>query len=319
MNMEDQIQRIRDINEEKATQALDNARHRDSQLSAIATQEVIAKSFKTLVDYLDNKVTKTEVINQLQSISTPDIIHVVDSINQLHETLRTHENTDLSEITGVMRELLDEAKQIPKENPEIPEPKVIDYSKQFKGLETAIKAVEKVVKAQKLVAEAPIVNVPEPNVNIEAPDLEPLQKNIKEVVEAVKDIIIPEYKTDNKEVEKLLKTSNKLLKELLDKPVSRGGGGGGRVSPYENSSGIPQFVTLDSFGNVPVIEPSLAIQIDEVAPITYIGKAAPGTATTAASWQIKKIDSTSGTSIIYASGNSNFNKIWDDRAGLSYS
>ena len=45
-------------------------------------------------------------------------------------------------------------------------------------------------------------------------------------MKAVESIVIPEYKTDNKAVEKLIKDSNKLLQELLDKPVSRGGGGG---------------------------------------------------------------------------------------------
>ena len=55
--------------------------------------------------------------------------------------------------------------------------------------------------------------------------------------------MIPEYKTDNKAVEKLLKDSNKLLKGILDKPISKGGGGGGRATPYQDSNGIPAFVT----------------------------------------------------------------------------
>lgn len=249
----DGFDRLKQAEEQKATQALDEQRYGESQLASIQTQETIVRSFKMLVDYLDNQVSKTEVVNQLQDIGTPDALKVVEAVDSLHETLRTHENTDLSEITGVMRELLAEAKQIPKDNPEIPETKVFDYTKQFSGLENAVKSVEQVVKEQKLVAEAPIVNVPETNVNVEAPDLKPLQSSIKDVVEAVKDIVIPEYKTDNKEVEKLLKNSNKLLKELIDKPISRGGGGGGRATPYQDSSSIPAFVTLTSTGDVPVM------------------------------------------------------------------
>lgn len=62
------------------------------------------------------------------------------------------------------------------------------------------------------------------------------------------------------------------------------------------------------------------IQIDPAtSTITYIGKAVPGTATSASTWQIKKIDSTSGTSITWASGNSNFDKVFDNRAALIYS
>lgn len=311
----DQFQQLQDINEKKATLDLAELKHAENQLSALQTQETIVKSFKSLVVYLDHKVTKTEVINQLEQIGTPDAIHVVNAVNELHKTLKTHQNTDLTEITSVMRELLDEAKQIPKSQVEIPEHQVVDYSGSFKSLESAVKGIEEVVKGQKLVAEAPVVNVPETSVHVEAPDLKPLQDDIKDVVTAVKDIVIPEYKTDNTEVEKLLKKSNKLLNELLDKPVSSGGGGG-RVSPYEDSSGNPSFVRLVN-GAIP--SPELAVQIDAVAPITYIGKAVPGSATSAAVWSIKKIDETSGTFITWASGNANFNQIWDNRASLSYS
>lgn len=217
----------------------------DAQLQL---QETIVKSFKVLLDYLDNKVTKTAVVNQLQSIGTPDALKVVDAVNDLHTTLKTHENTDLSEITGVMRELLKEAKQIPKETPKIPETKVIDYSKDFAKLTTAIQAVEKVVKEQELVAEAPII--PETKVNVEPPDLKPLQTSIKDVVAAVQDIVIPEAKLDTKPVETLLKKSNKLLQELLEKPVG-GGGGGGSTWISVDDNGIPVPIQLDN-GAVPI-------------------------------------------------------------------
>lgn len=63
-----------------------------------------------------------------------------------------------------------------------------------------------------------------------------------------------------------------------------------------------------------------ATRIDEAsATVTYIGKADPGTASSAASWQIQKVDTTSGTVITFADGNSNFDNIWDNRASLSYS
>lgn len=52
--------------------------------------------------------------------------------------------------------------------------------------------------------------------------------------------------------------------------------------------------------------------------VTYIGTATPGTATSAASWQIKKVDETSGTVIKYADGNANFDNVWDNRESLSY-
>jgi len=53
--------------------------------------------------------------------------------------------------------------------------------------------------------------------------------------------------------------------------------------------------------------------------ISYIGKALPGTSTSSSLWKIAKIDTTSGISIKWADGNSNFDNIWDNRASLTYS
>lgn len=60
--------------------------------------------------------------------------------------------------------------------------------------------------------------------------------------------------------------------------------------------------------------------LDEAsATITYVGEANPGTASSAASWRIKRLDSTSGLLITWADGDSNFDKVWDDRASYTYS
>ena len=62
-------------------------------------------------------------------------------------------------------------------------------------------------------------------------------------------------------------------------------------------------------------------QIDVAGVITYVGEALPGSITSAASWRIKKIDETASpdTTITWADGDENFDNIWDNRAGLSYS
>ena len=53
----------------------------------------------------------------------------------------------------------------------------------------------------------------------------------------------------------------------------------------------------------------------------YIGIASPGTATSAASWKIKKLiyTGTNVTSVIWADGDLNFDNIWNNYASLSYS
>ena len=69
-------------------------------------------------------------------------------------------------------------------------------------------------------------------------------------------------------------------------------------------------------------QPSLIVEkIDQAsATVTYIGQAAPGTATSAASWRIQRM-SVSGTvtTLEYADGDLSFNNVWDNRAALSYS
>lgn len=245
------LDRLKAINDLKESKTLDSKRHSDMQMAHLKTQETILEVFRSFADYLDKRISKTEVVNQLKSIDTPDALKVAAAVDDLHSTIKTHENTDLSEVTGIMQSLLAEAKQIPKSYPEIPETKVIDYTEQFSALAKAVKAVEKVVQNQKLVAEAPIVNVPETSIDIQAPDFKPLEKGHRDIVKAVQAIIIPETNLDTSPVEKLLKKTNKLLDGILEKPVGGRGGGSSRATPYQDSNGTPAFVELIA-GKVPV-------------------------------------------------------------------
>ncbi len=61
--------------------------------------------------------------------------------------------------------------------------------------------------------------------------------------------------------------------------------------------------------------------VDEASStVTYIGKAAIASASSAAVWQVFKM-TVSGTETIitWADGDSSFNNVWDDRASLVYS
>ena len=62
-----------------------------------------------------------------------------------------------------------------------------------------------------------------------------------------------------------------------------------------------------------------AIRVVVSGDITYVGRAAPGTATDVASWQIISIDESSGTVITYADGDDNYDNVWDDAGELDYS
>ena len=62
-----------------------------------------------------------------------------------------------------------------------------------------------------------------------------------------------------------------------------------------------------------------AIRLDNTstANIIYVGKAAPGTATSSTIWQVQKIDQSTGTVITWAD-TGKFTQIWDNRVGLTY-
>lgn len=299
------LTRLAQINKEKQQAEADTLKHNQLLLDNIQTQEVIVKSFATLVDFLEKRTSKTEVVNQLTEIGTPDAMKVVSALDSLHDTVKQHKNTDLTEITTVMRGVLEEAKKIPKETVQIPKYEQKDYVAQFNDLSKSIALVEKAIKAQELKAEAPVVTVEAPVVNVEKPDLKPLDtsitKNSKEVVKAVKGINIPEFKTDT--IEKLLKKTNKLLEELPDYMPS-GGGGGGSSWVAVNTAGTPIPIQLESNGAIPVstatVNYKVLIDDTSTANVTYVGKAAIGSATSSAVWQIQKIDETTGLSITWA-------------------
>ena len=309
--------KLKQINDELANARLADAKHTDVVRATTQVGDNVLLSAISLIKYLEGHVTKTEVTNQLTEIGTPDALVVAKAVDSLHETLKTHENVDLSELTKVMSSILEEAKKLPKEIniPEVPEQ--MDHTENFDKLTEAVKAVEKVVKEQKLVAEAPIVNVPETSVNVEAPDLKPLQSSIKDVVKAVNDIVIPEYKTDNKEVEKLLKASNKYLKDILDKPVGGGGGGGGSSWVATNSAGIPVPIQLDSSGNLPIAggKPTDAYSIsnsEDTGTYKYFGFEDKN-----GNWYILR--KTIATNVyLYTANTSDYSTGWTNRATQTY-
>lgn len=96
------------------------------------------------------------------------------------------------------------------------------------------------------------------------------------------------------------------------------GGAGGFVDVKVTPSGA---LTVESTieGTVTTISPTYKTLIDETSTpsVTYVGKAAINTATSAASWQISKIDESGSVTSITWSG-SGFTAIWNNRTSISY-
>lgn len=85
------------------------------------------------------------------------------------------------------------------------------------------------------------------------------------------------------------------------------------------SSALPSSASTEttlqtiSFGGF-----KFTLRLATVGSVDYVGEASIGTATSAASWRIKRVDSTTGTVIQWA-GTGVFDQVWDNRASLSYS
>ena len=311
-------EKISAFNEQRALQTEERAKTEDTAFalkSILDSQKDIEDSVKEsilrLVQFLAKNKPEVSVINQQPF---PKYDEVVKSVNQVvaeiknsNKALKTVEQKEV-DFSGVIKSLDGLSKLVSKLPTTIPVPKSVevsnqkDYSGKFDEVTTAVG------------------KIPAPVVNVEKPIIPDNSKELDKILKAVEKIKFPDLpKTD---LEPLLKATKKISDTIsgLRFPVAN------YVLPFKDANGAATQAQLDSSGNVP-ISGSLSIsesvyttRIDEASgTVTYIGTANPGTATSAASWQIKKIDSTNPTSILFADGDSSFNNVWNDRASLSYS
>lgn len=298
--------RLKDINQSKVEQADKQVDKTMQELASLRTQEVFVKAIQSLANLIATHTTRTVVENQIQGFATTkDAQQLGVSLQALLDELKTHENTDVSPVVNALNEAVTELKAIPKEKVEIEIPEQVDYTEQFKDLIDETKGVLQAIKSQKTTVEAPIVNVDAPTVNVDAPDLKPLGKDLaKSFKDAVKAIVIPQPKDYTKVLKDQLaeqKKTNRILEELPTGSSS----GSGSIAPF-----------LDN-GQLPVVNASLDLQVDDTGTYTYLGNATPGTATSASGWRIKRVVNATGV-ITHADGVSTFNKEWDERASYSY-
>lgn len=304
--------RLKEINEQKAQLAAQQVTETKGELANLQLQETIVQVAKSVVEFMQGHVSRSVVVNQIEDFTTrEDAAQLVESIDQLHNTLKTHENVDLTELTGVMQGVLNEVKLIPKEHPEEKEEQFVDYTEQLTNLTEAVNAVNKAIEAQETTVKAPDVHVAAPNVTLEAPDLKPLTKEVNEAfTKAIKSIVFPEYKVDLTTVEKNQQLTNKLLKDIRDTPGGSGSSGGGSIAPFLVDGALP----VVSGGSV-----SYELRNDTTTDtnLVYLGKAEPGTATSAASWQIKRYNKSAGH-MSFADDATTFTKVWDNRSTYGY-
>lgn len=312
----DPTSQLRQIQKDERELNLRQVQHTQQLNQITQLEKSVLTALSQLVKYLDGHTTKTEIVNQLKEIGTPDALKVVSAVNELHSTLKTHKNTDLSEVSTLLKKILAEQSKPAKEI-KFPEQKDTVKVSNLEEISVDNSDVVKAIKGIKLNVESPKVDVKAPIINVET-DLKPVQTALLDVLSAIKDIKIPETpKTDLSKVEKNTTEANKLLQKIVDK--RSGGGGGGSGAAFINPAGNLVHPTLDTFGSVPTFSNPFAMKITVAGTVTYIAKALPGTAQSSPVWQVQKVDETTGTVITWCDGNSLFDNIATDLTALTYS
>lgn len=201
-------------------------------------------------------------------------------------------------LTDIRESLSSLNKKETPESPDYAKPVVEELKKLEKALSIAIKSIDT----------KPQVNVAAPQVTVEPKiDLKGVEKVLKDMPAAFEKAIklIPQNKvidyTDQ-------------FTEMLD-----------QLRSIDTASRLkPQFPVsqLNSINTgIAALSTEYITKIENPSTgVYYIGKALPATATSAASWQIKKLDTnTLSLDKGFAGGVSTFTKIWDNRAGYTYS
>lgn len=309
-------------------------------------EQSIVRSSNAIIKFLDGKVTKTQIVNQLDSIKTPDVQNVVEVLEQIKAEIKP---TDLSDVISELKALDDTNKRILAKAQ-------IDNTKQLETLVNSSQAIKQAIDDKEL-----SVNVDAPVVNIDAPDLKPIITSNKDIIKAIQNIKISND-TDTSKIESNQKDILEILDKIYKKPVAVGGGGGfperltrsnavAVVNPDgTNIGGGSGSTTVDNFPTeyplpanqvatltplapqtdgltdaelranpLATITPAYKLLLDDTSTtnVTYVGKAAIGSATSASVWQIQKIDETTGMSITWA-GTALFTAKWDDRTTETY-
>lgn len=230
---------------------------------------------------------------------------LLDGINQLNQQ-DLDGNSQTQEILSDIRNAMEVING--REEPETP-----DFAT---PVVERLAALEKTLtKSLKDIDVKPEVNVAAPQVDVQAPkvDLKGIETALKqELPKAFGEAIarIPQTETDLSPLEDRLDRAIEWL-ENID--------AASRMKPQFPSTlkvTNPDGSTISSSGGAT----AYATRLDDysTANISYIGKAVPGTATSAAAWQISRMDETTGTVITFADGNASFDNIWDNRTGLTY-
>jgi hypothetical protein len=261
---------------------------------------------------LESWEKETPAHKQLETLTdladmTQEVVHVLDAI----------QNSGVKNAQEFGAILIDIREKLATEAPESPDfakPVTDCMNKLEKALTSSIKALDASVKA---IDVKPVVNVPKldvPEVNISSPgvDLKAIEKILKVELPKAFNASIKAIPQANLDVTPLLEQLEQMSEQLSSIDT------GSRMKVQFPSS---IKVTNPDGSTVGGGASTYKTLLDDYTTtnVTYVGKAAIGSASSSAVWQIQKIDETTGMVITWA-GSAGFTQVWDNRATtVSYS
>lgn len=267
------------------------------------------------VEYSNMDPKTRKLIEQVQA-NRPDVQSLAElkklsesmtTLGKLMMTKTTKDEKAVGDIAELLFEIRDGIDHLT--NVEVPDSP--DYAKPVvgavKGLETALtKAIRGIDVSPQVAA---------PNVKVEAPklDLSGVEKLLKtEVPKAFKEAIslIPTTEVPETDLTPLTNRFDEILERLQSIDTAT------RMKPI--NAGLTNTELRATA--LTVTDQPLKLELDESnAAYFYLGTAPVGSAKSAAVWRIRKIDQTTGLDDTWADGDSNYDNIWDNRSGLTYS
>ncbi len=161
--------------EQEAQSAAEKKFAEESQQRLIGKDSVIL-GIQALVDYLERKGDGVTVKNQLKSISTPDVEKVVEAVKVLDTTVKGRKDVDLSPVVDSLKKMEVQLSTLPRVFPEEKEQREDVKVTNLSEIDT--RSIVEAINELDLKVDAPIIKT-------EKTDILPLQKALRDILEAI--------------------------------------------------------------------------------------------------------------------------------------
>lgn len=265
----------------------------------------ISPELRAKLEELDKQRPENQSLQKLQ-----DIALMLQDILMTDDEKRKSSNKTIEEFGALLTDARESLQTIAnKEDKEFP-----DFAKPITDLlDKLVEAVNSKEYSPKIEVKSPNITVDAPQVNVNAPDvdLKGIEKILKtemprafeEAISKIPETVIPEYPDRWDEVMEWLESIDTASRM---KPVF----------PTELKVVNPDGSSIGSVSGSTTYITILRAKTGD-PETTYVGKAAPGTATSDAAWQIASLDENTNLDLLYADGGA-FTQVYDDREGLTY-